>query len=119
MEELKPGLEDVKLYKENNKYYFDLRYIVIEDGAYYRIRFPKVKVLFNNNAPTVYSESSIFDFGDSYTSTLQLFSNDRFYIYPDRTGVKVIKIFIKNIRKKMTLEEIEKELGYEVELIDE
>ena len=110
-------IKDLQLYKENNKYYFSAVFNYEDKKGYYEISVPKIELPIS--CCQVSTENS-YDTWYGYQKTAKV---DFGFCVLDASPVDVNNnetlFTMKLIEEKvhpMTLAEIEKELGYKIEL---
>lgn len=110
-------IKDLQLYKENNKYYFSAVFNYEDKKGYYEISVPKIAL------PISYcqiSTASSYDIWDGYQKTAAVdFGFCTLNAFPVDVDNHETLFTMKCIEEKvhpMTLAEIEKELGYKIEL---
>lgn len=120
-DEIKTGLKDLKLYKEDGEYFLDATYITENKYGFYEERIPKIK--FPDNEFEYIINRNIDPFYNLYSPIVMTINFGNCEILPkslnetdDEPSLCYTKLIKKKVYKK-TLEEIEKELGYEIELV--
>lgn len=114
LQNMKPGLyakaKDVSIFLEDGQYY--IRYVgVINDGNdEYELVVPKMDI--NVTAITQSMDECFYHGFDTVPRSITLRRN----IYIDHD---VNAFTLRRVKKKMTKEQIEKELGYKIEIEDE
>lgn len=113
-------LEDVQLYKDdnlNNTYFFKLVYTFENDSGVYRLVLPKVYI----GIPYRYLDIVTENVHNMKIRSRIRFMNDDSYhaLLPDEHGKVLYTELISEKVHEMTLEEIEKKLGYKVKLVSE
>lgn len=112
-------MKNVNLYKDNtdNQYYLSITFTVEAEEAIYEYHIPKVHLPicdFDNPVITRYptnrygAEEMYIDIGFG-----------KLLVIPDKDNIHYVTRKIKDKTKKMTLKEIEKKLGYKIELVSE
>ena len=106
-------VKDLKLYKENNKYYLAALIVHEDKNGIYEVSIPKIELPIKSeceiNCTQSYMDKVVsidFGFGELYAQPFD--ENDAYF---------TLTCLEEKIHK-MTLPEIEKELGYKIELID-
>lgn len=108
-------LKNVELYQENSEHFLALTYIKNFCGNEYEVKIPKVNLNFLNGN-FVISRTEI----DSEFKQCSIE-----YYYPHQIIMDLSQddnkkyFYQKPLKKKMTLKDIEKELGYKIELTNE
>lgn len=117
-------IEDINIYGSGSDFYISLSLLVkCKDGSIFRIIYPKIKfpiklsnIEFEN---TIDSTQRIFYKCCETKSYINLGFN-KFEILKDESGRGIyIECVKKSSPKKMTLKEIERNLGYKIELVSE
>lgn len=107
-------LKNAELYRENGEYFLDLTYVEKGYGNECELKIPKVSLNFLNS--DFYLKRS----SDGYFDNCSIE-----YCYPNHVSLNLFQddnkeyFYQKPLKKKMTIKDIEKELGYEIELINE
>lgn len=114
MEGTKSNLESASLYKVDGHYYLKLVYICESESEVFRLTFPKVEpgipmsLLRINNAP----------FDDDFISIrFNTICDNEHELFKDCDGNYMYYEIINTKVHEMTVEEIEKKLGYKVKII--
>lgn len=110
----KTKLVEAYLAYDGKDYYFNLKYLCEDEYEKYYIIFPKVATnipISNLTFDTTFFERTIVEINFNNNKGLHK-------IMPDSNGRMFYKELIEVKRKKMTMKEIEKELGYRVILVD-
>lgn len=117
-------IEDINIYGSGSDFYISLSLLVkCNDGSIFRIIYPKIKfpiklsnIEFEN---TIDSTQRIFYKCCETKSYINL-GFDKFEILKDESGRGMyIECVKKSSPKKMTLKDIERNLGYKIELVSE
>ena len=110
-----PIIKDLQLYKENNQYYLSALFDYEDKRGFYELSVPKIKLpIFQNcelNINSYYNDwdknkTVDIDFGFGILNVKP---------FNDKGDFFIVKCLDEKIHK-MTLAEIEKELGYKIEL---
>lgn len=115
MSDVEIKLEKVEFVKDNqfgsDEYYLDVTYTATSKLRKMEYNFPRVKLPFSNyfsRDMNDYGEDTVnFGFGD-----LVMCTDEK---YPYKYTTKIVEEY----EQEMTLEEIEKALGYKVKIVDE
>lgn len=102
-------IKDVKLMQEKETYYLDLTYECEDEKAVYVMNIPRVKLPCLNN-PCI---------DDITNPTIEFISGTRLQIRKDQNGALLSKVVIEEKTHKMTVAEIEKKLGYKIEIVSD
>ena len=105
--------EKYELYKDNGKYFLRLEFDSEDDIAYYHVVIDKIK--FNPKISSIYNGYNGNELREGMF--LKLFFQSGFEILPNDKGELFSMVETKKKVHKMTLEQIEKKLGYKVEII--
>ena len=113
-------IEDINIYGSGSVFYISLSLLVkCNYGSIFRIIFPKIKFPIN---------LSNIEFENIIDSSQRIFNKksyinlgfNKFEILNDESGRGIcIECVKKSTPKKMTLKEIERNLGYKIELVNE
>lgn len=109
-------LKDLKLYQENNKYYLSAILYYENEKGIYEMSIPKIALPISPDIEV--NLESYYDIWTKITKTGNVdFGFGRLSIKPfDDEGNLLTMTCIEEKVHKMTLAEIEKELGYKIEL---
>lgn len=117
----------VKPYKVNDRWYLRLIYEYKNDnGDIFELEIPMAELPFTQMAipDIITSNDGDYPWSKAYFIRAFLTYVDGMYCVPIRQGKSTIIdnaegfFFRKSTRRKMTIEDIEKELGYSVEIVD-
>lgn len=117
--ESKVTLKNVALYNDKNGYYLSLEYEEETIDGIYRIEIPKADLRIPYNRCDIYVEPSRYLFIQDSDHYLCIGEGNKILLKPGLTGGKYSRTLIKKKTRKMTISEIEKELGYKVEVVSE
>lgn len=109
-------IKDLQLYKEDNKYYLSAVLLHEDKKGFYEITIPKIKFPITN--PTSINTESTYDIWYGHQKTAHIdFGFGGLEIIPDEsTDIFYTSTYLEEKVHPMTLAEIEKELGYRIEL---
>ena len=107
-------IKDVKLVQEKETYYLDLTYECEDEKAVYVINVPRVELPYFDN-PYI----NIINDGDATNATIGFNGGVCLPIYKDQNGALLSKVVIEEKTHKMTVAEIEKKLGYNIEIVSD
>lgn len=112
----KSNLESVQLWKdeESKDWFLKLEYRCEDEAGVYRVTYPKVLIGLPNHP---YLKQTFGFFPGCEVQRLPSRSEDGFLVLPDKQGKFVYQETIFKKTHDMTLEEIEKKLGYSVRII--
>lgn len=112
-------LKDVKYYDENGEYYAKLTYIHETDTRISEVVMPKVELPFSSSLVNVEIEGCIDQGFLCYFGKVveARFANGKSLRLRDKNGHEYVETIIEEKTKEMTLEEIEKKLGYKVKIV--
>lgn len=109
-------LKDLQLYKEDNKYYLSAVFEQEDETGFYEISVPKILLPIAPNC-SVDVDTCTTIFGVLYNYVAVDFGVVRLYAEPfDNKKNFYTKKLISEKAHEMTLEEIERELGYRIKL---
>ena len=112
------SLTDLKLFKEGNTYFFAATYRLEDDFGIKEIHFPKIVAPISNSYVAVTHYNYGRDVGEDY-ALIQLGDNIHTHAF---CGGEHHAIFTETVIEEktheMTLDEIEKKLGYKVKIIN-
>lgn len=110
-------LKDLQLYKEDDKYYLSAIFDQEDEAGFYELSVPKILFPIAPNCSIDINVGTNI-FGVLYNNTVAVdFGVVRLYANPfDNEGNLYTKKLISEKAHEMTLEEIEKELGYKIRL---
>lgn len=113
------------------RYYVTLIFAGKEDDGYYEVIIPKIMLPFRSDMEPDITESKLgemmLDIGNHFFPIEPVYGNeDQFHMIDFEgnsvpfKGKRIVKVKTKDIPvKEMTMEEIEKELGYRVKIVKE
>lgn len=109
-------IQDLQLYKENNRYYLKAILLHEDKKGFYTITIPKIKFPITN--PMSINTETTHDIWNGTQKTAHIdFGFGGLEIIPDEsTDTFYTTICLEEKVHKMTLAEIEEELGYKIEL---
>lgn len=109
-------LNDLQLYKENNKYYLSAMFFHEDKKGYYEVSIPKIKLPVSQDCAVNFS-SRYDDYHKPYKIVDVDFGFGILFAEPfdDECNFLTMKCIEEKVHP-MTLAEIEKELGYKIEL---
>lgn len=127
-------LQELKLYEENNFYYFDATYILENIDGTYEVHVPKIQIPFNLYNPTIsidrnglYEDPIFYGYHNIKDVAYIELEQDRLLIektnhtkHEERTKTPVY-FTMKLIKEKvydMTIDEIEKKLGHKIKIVN-
>jgi hypothetical protein len=109
-------VKDLQLYKEDDRYYLKAILFHEDKKGYYEITIPKIKFPISNHASINTETTHDIWYGTQRTAHID-FGFGGLEIIPDKsTDTFYTSICLEEKVHKMTLAEIEKELGYKIEL---
>lgn len=116
-------VKEVKFYEENGKYYANVTYVTEDNSSIKEINYPKVYIPFIDECREIemdYKTDKEIPSFSRIRNTQYLVIN-RLIQYPLDAGgdcgrTCVVKV-IKEKTQKMTVEDIEKKLGYKIEIV--
>lgn len=107
-------IKDVKLVQEKETYYLDLTYECEDDKEVYVMNIPRVELPCFNN-PLI----NVVSYGDETNATIGFNGGVRLPIHQDMNGALFSKLVVEEKTHKMTVAEIEKKLGYKIEIVSD
>lgn len=108
-------IKDLQLYKENDQYYFSAVFNYEDKKGYYEMSVPKIKLPISYCQIT-HDHSYDILYGDVHDVKVDLgFCTLNAYPFNDKGTFFTVTCLEEKVHK-MTLAEIEKELGYKIEL---
>ena len=107
-------IKDVKLAQEGEVYYLDLTYDCEDEKSVYVLNVPRVELPYFDN-PYI----NIINDGDATNATIGFIGGVCLPIYKDQNGALLSKVVIEEKTHKMTVAEIEKKLGYKIEIVSD
>lgn len=116
----KSELKDIQFYEEDGLYYLRLKYILEDDKFIKELEIPKVRVPFNPFSFPEFSSRVYDDFHHIELVNLHT-SSGSLSLYPGETS-KANHVYytfkiLKEKTTEMTVEEIEKKLGYKIKIV--
>lgn len=109
-------LKNLQLYKENDKYYLSAIFDQEDEVGFHEISVPKILLPIAPNC-SIDSDIGATIFGVQYNTVTVDFGIVKLYAEPfDNKRNFYTKKLISEKAHEMTLEEIEKELGYKIKL---
>lgn len=125
-------LKSAKLFKEDSRYFLELRYEVENDRGLYEVIIPKMELPIRTNRTPFLATEQVSNFLLPRPDTVYAsFGDFKLKLHSKDVKVKTIDgddvvdntcyltNMIKEKKHKMTLSEVEKKLGYKIELVSE
>lgn len=125
-------LKNAKLFKEDNRYFLELRYEVEDDRGIHEVIIPKMELpIWTKQTPSIEYKTDWLKFSNLLGTQYAVFGDHEFKLYSKDVEVKtidgddvVMNTFyltnkLKEKKHRMTLSEVEKKLGYKIELVSE
>lgn len=110
-------LESVNIYSEDGKCYLDITYNVETARKTLKFNFPRVIIPVNPKAFTMRYQTSA---GHEYFDLDIGVDCERYFkVEPDENGVFYTETVVKEKVEKLTLAQVEKRLGYKIEIVEE
>lgn len=110
------GIDDFKMYEEDHNFYLSLSLIAQCNDGIYKITYPKIDFPIDINNINFESVSHDYWFHKYFIDL----GFGKFEIFKDDMGVSCNIDCVKKFSpRRMTQKEIESELGYKIELINE
>lgn len=114
-------LKKAKIYKENDQYYFNLTYEYEDEKGIHERTIPKIRFPYTLiHIPFINSHISVCEDCRRYIDIddeLEVLDTNEYIDGTKCTGIYSIDKLIKPKVHEMTLEEIEKKLGYSVKIV--
>lgn len=120
----KIDLVNAELYEEEGSHFLRLKYTIENDDEKFELEIPKARICLNN-IPIING----YDIENSYSSYVGqhyelILGNNMYKLYPGTNSERVNNVCYTEKRiskkpKKMTVAEIEKKLGYKIEIVSE
>lgn len=112
-------LEKVELWKEEEtgNYFFKLEYLCEDESEIFKIIYPKVEtgIPLRNAYPSI--DPGVFPNKDIYRLPFYCMYDEGHIAFEDEKGNFMYKETIEKKTYEMTMEEIEKKLGYKVKIV--
>ena len=115
----KQELKKVELWRDEDtgQYFFRLEYLCEDDAEVYRLIFPKVETGIPLMQPYIAYDYSM-SFGINIGKiAFRLCDGEDHIAYPDKNGNWLYREIVSVKTHEMTMEEIEKKLGYKIKII--
>lgn len=107
--------EKIELYQEDGRYYFNVDFDYEDDYAYYKGQIERIPFDFRLYSIKMQSADCLFNTTTKITANLGLHSDME--IYPNKKGEYFTLTVVKEKTHEMTIEDIEKKLGYKVKIV--
>lgn len=107
-------LQDAKTYRdENNEYFLELRYLIDDNSTIKELIIPKVELGIPRSYINIESNP-----GSSFFPELVFAQGNKHKIFTNEECYYMIERVVEEIpTKEMTLEEIEKKMGYKIKIV--
>lgn len=112
---IKISNEKIELYQEDERYYFKIDFDYEDDYAYYKGQIERVPFDFRLHSMKMHSADYLFNMKTKMMVDLGLHENME--VYPNKNGDYFTLTVVKEKTHEMTMEEIEKKLGYKVKIV--
>lgn len=112
----KTTLKNAELYKEDGRYYLKLTYIVENASEIAEITCPKVELPLIPDK-CIINHSTIF-YGIVDPPKILLYNDVELTLFQDKKGMYYTKKVLEQKTHELTLDEIEKKLGYKVKIVN-
>lgn len=107
-------LKDAHLYKDNDLYFIDATYEINDDDGLKALHIPKIRIPIEY-LRNIYSEC--VDYGNTRDNRVTIqFSNIELDVFPIKKDGSTVCMESRNIVRNMTISQIEKELGYKINI---
>ena len=115
----KQELKKAELWRDEDtgQYFFRLEYLCEDDAEVYRLIFPKVETGIPIMQPHLAFDYSMFSDRHMTKIAFNLFDVEGHIAYPDKNGNWFYREIVSVKTHEMTMEEIEKKLGYKIKII--
>lgn len=113
-------ITNVELVKENGAYYLSLEYLLEDENKVEKLTIPRAKIPIDDGFyPVLVHSTPTFStyFGGGRVSLNSGYEGHRFELKADPNGNLFKFETIKEKEHEMTIEEIEKKLGYKVKIV--
>lgn len=122
MKNAKHTLNDIQFYEEDGAWYARMKYILEDDHEIREVIFPKADIGIDRDCPP--EVSCVRGFGGCCEDAILTLHGRNFQLYKGRghegsNNVFCTEKLLKKKTRKMTVAEIEKKLGYKIEIISE
>lgn len=107
--------EKIELYQEDGRYYFNVDFDYEDDYAYYKGQIERIPFDFRLYSIKMQSADCLSNTTTKITANLGLHSDME--IYPNKKGEYFTLTVVKEKTHEMTIEDIEKKLGYKVKIV--
>ena len=115
----KQELKKAELWRDEDtgQYFFRLEYLCENDAEVYRLIFPKVETGIPIMQPHLAFDYSMFSDRHMTKIAFHLCDGEDHIAYPDKNGNWFYREIVSVKTHEMTMEEIEKKLGYKIKII--
>ena len=115
----KQELKKAELWRDEDtgQYFFRLEYLCEDDAEVYRLIFPKVETGIPLMQLHLASDYSMLSDRHMTKIAFNLFDVEGHIAYPDKNGNWFYREIVSVKTHEMTMEEIEKKLGYKIKII--
>ena len=115
----KQELKKAELWRDEDtgQYFFRLEYLCEDDAEIYRLIFPKVETGIPLMQPHLAYDYFMLSGEDITKIAFNLCDEEGHIAYPDKNGNWFYREIVSVKTHEMTMEEIEKELGYKIKII--
>ena len=110
-------LKNVKAFMEDGKPYLKLLYVVENSKEIYTVTVPKAELPITTDMLVIERDSNHPHEGSAAQPAWIDLERGYLTLHPDKSFRKTIRKVIKTKTRKMTVAEIEKELGYSIEIV--
>ena len=107
--------ENIELYQEDGRYYFKVDFDYEDDYAYYKGKIERIP--FDFRLYSIKMRNDDYFFNSKTKITVNLGMCEDMEIYPNNNGDYFTLTVVKEKIYEMTMEEIEKKLGYKVKIV--
>ncbi len=110
-------LKNVEAFMEDGKPYLKLLYVIENSKEIYTVTVPKAELPITTDMLVIERDSNHLHVGSADQPAWINLKRCSLALHPDRSLRKTIRKTIKTKTRKMTVAEIEKELGYSIEIV--
>ena len=107
--------EKIELYQEDGRYYFKVDFDYEDDYAYYKGKIERIPFDFRLYSIKMRNDGYSFNSKTKITADLGMCKDME--IHPNKNGEYFTLTVVKEKIYEMTMEEIEKKLGYKVKIV--
>lgn len=119
------NLTNARLYEEDGRYFLKLKYLIENDGEILELEIPKAQIHLDSIPIITCYDNKYPSYGSLYLDRIYdlTLGTNSFTLYPGETSQSSHCYYTEKRTlkkpKKMTIEEIEKKLGYKIVIVSE